>query len=114
MVRAYGVLVRIAKHSLVDNGVRIQHGNVGNGANLDPNYFENPEEVDFDRPNKRRHLTFNSGPHHCLGAYLARLELRVLYEEMLARVPEFRLDEKHPPEFDCGFIVALNSLNLVW
>jgi len=84
------------------------------GANLDPAQFKNPERVDIDRSNARRHLTFNTGPHHCLGAYLARLELRVVYEEMLSRVPVFRLDEERPPVFDCGLIVGMESLDLVW
>jgi len=100
------------------HGVRFKKNDVLylflHGANLDAAQFENPQVVDFERPNARRHLTFNSGPHHCLGAYLARLELRVLYEEMLSRLPVFRLDEKRPPVFDCGFIVALNSMHLVW
>jgi cytochrome P450 len=40
----------------------------------------------------RRMLTFSSGPHHCLGAAAARLQGRVVIEELLARIPEFEAD----------------------
>ena len=59
-------------------------------ANLDPNHFENPNEVDIGRtPN--HHLTFGYGIHRCVGAPLARLELRVTLEELLARTSDFSL-----------------------
>jgi cytochrome P450 family 142 subfamily A polypeptide 1 len=53
--------------------------------------FENPERIDITRdPN--RHVAFGGfGTHHCLGATLARLELRVLFEELLARFPTYEL-----------------------
>lgn len=67
-------------------------------ANRDPDEFENPDRVIFDRrPN--RHLTFGIGAHRCLGASLARLELRVMLEELLRRMPDFKIDTanvKHP------------------
>ena len=54
-------------------------------GNYDERVFESPQRFDIGRqPNE--HVTFGgSGPHYCLGAWLARLELRVLLEEMLAR-----------------------------
>jgi cholest-4-en-3-one 26-monooxygenase len=54
-------------------------------GNYDERVFENPQSFDVGRqPNE--HLTFGgSGPHYCLGAWLARLELRILLEEMLKR-----------------------------
>jgi len=67
-------------------------------ANRDPDEFENPDEVVFDRrPN--RHLTFGIGAHRCLGAPLARLELKIMLEEILRRIPDFKIDAakvKHP------------------
>jgi hypothetical protein len=60
-------------------------------ANRDERAFEHPEELDVTRdPNP--HLTFGFGVHFCLGAYLARMELRIALEEWLARVPDYRVD----------------------
>ncbi|XRQ05549.1 cytochrome P450 [Actinomadura welshii] len=54
-------------------------------ANRDDRMFERPDELDLDRsPN--RHLAFGRGPHFCIGAMLARLELRLLLEELVRRV----------------------------
>ena len=43
----------------------------------------------FDRARPRTHLSFGFGEHLCLGAPLARLEARVMFEELLARLPKF-------------------------
>ena len=59
-------------------------------ANRDPRRIERPELFDVARsPN--RHLSFGWGTHFCLGASLARLEARVAFEELLGRLPEFRV-----------------------
>lgn len=64
-------------------------------ADRDPAVFERPDEFDMDRrPN--RHLAFGHGVHKCLGAPLARLEIRVALEELLARSPRFVLDGDVP------------------
>ena len=59
-------------------------------ANRDPQEFENPEVCQVDRRHNR-HLTFGAGIHKCLGAPLARLELRVFLEELLARTSHVAL-----------------------
>ena len=60
-------------------------------GNRDETVFENPDVFDVGRhPNK--HMAFGpGGVHHCLGAHLARLEVRVVFEEMLKRVEGFEL-----------------------
>jgi cytochrome P450 len=59
---------------------------------LDETEFENPEEVDFDRANKR-HMAFGLGLHRCMGADVVRLEFRIMFEEILSRMPNFRVEE---------------------
>ncbi|MBL8552176.1 MAG: cytochrome P450 [Hyphomonadaceae bacterium] len=61
-------------------------------ANRDEEVFPDPDEFKLDRPNIREHLAFGRGPHNCVGAPLARLELRVALEELLARTASFDLD----------------------
>jgi cytochrome P450 len=60
-------------------------------ANRDPAVFDDPEHVDIDRaPNP--HLTFGAGPHRCLGIHFARMIIRVVLEEVLARIPDYVVD----------------------
>lgn len=59
-------------------------------ANRDPEIFSNPDKVDFDRrPNK--HITFGQGIHLCLGAPLARAQIRIAVEEILSMTDDFVL-----------------------
>jgi cytochrome P450 len=59
-------------------------------ANHDPAQFEEPRRFDAARsPN--RHLAFGAGAHQCLGLHLARLEMRILFEELLHRVERVEL-----------------------
>ena len=62
-------------------------------ANRDEREFDAPDRFDVTREIKR-HLTFGHGVHYCLGASLARLEARVAFEELLARLPEYALEEE--------------------
>jgi cytochrome P450 len=60
-------------------------------ANRDESRFEDGEILDIYRKNARDHISFGFGRHFCLGAPLARLELRIILEELAQRLPSLRL-----------------------
>jgi cytochrome P450 len=78
------------------HGQRVPAGSVILGltaaANRDDRKFENSDALDIRR-GLRRTMTFGYGAHHCLGAALARLEGRILLEEMLRFFPTWEVDE---------------------
>lgn len=60
-------------------------------ANRDPAVFENPHKFDITRENARKHIAFGIGPRQCIGANVARLELRGLLKQVLTRLPDIRV-----------------------
>jgi cytochrome P450 len=60
-------------------------------ANRDETVFESADRFILNRPNIRESLAFGRGPHNCPGAALARLQLRVALEELLARTTHFEI-----------------------
>ncbi len=88
-------IVRTATRDTVVDGVEVPAQaivivNMGS-ANHDEKYWERSEEFDIHRE-QRQHLAFAFGPHMCLGMHLARMETRVLFERIFARLPNLRLD----------------------
>lgn len=79
-------------------------------ANRDEAVFDEPDAFDVGRqPNP--HLAFGFGPHVCLGNQLARLELRVMFEQLAARLPDIALAEPGPfPRLASNFISGLQTL----
>ena len=82
-------------------------------ADLDASEFPAPDQYDMKRENNV-HIAFGVGPHRCLGSHLARIEIQLLYEEMLAGLPEFRLDPDLPPTYHGGHVIGPETLHLVW
>ena len=80
-------------------------------ANADDRMFDAPERFDVTRRHNH-HIAFGFGTHFCLGANLARLELRVVFEELLRRVPAFRLAPGCEPEFAPGYFTR--TLRELW
>lgn len=80
-------------------------------ANSDDREFAEPGRFDVTRqPN--HHVAFGFGTHFCLGANLARLELRVLFEELLRAAPRFRLVPGREPQFAPGYFTR--TLRELW
>jgi cytochrome P450 len=86
---------RVATQDIELSGQLIRAGEgviaAQDAANRDPAVFERPNELDIRRPNARYHLAFGFGPHQCLGASLARIELQVAFEAVLRKIPGIRL-----------------------
>ncbi len=82
-------------------------------AGLDESTNADPLAFRLDRKGAA-HLMFATGPHLCVGHFLARLELRILLKEWLLAVPRFALDPMHRPQIKIGSMTAMLSLRLQW
>jgi cytochrome P450 len=85
---------RTATEDTEIRGVRIREGDKVTlwyaSANRDEDVFEDPDRFDIARhPNE--HVAFGYGQHFCLGSHLARMEIRVMFEELLRRLPDIEL-----------------------
>jgi cytochrome P450 len=82
-------------------------------ADRDTRQFPDADKVILDRdPN--RHLAFSVGPHRCVGSHLARLELRVALEELLRRIPTFRLADGATVRRHLTSVAGIEELPLEW
>ena len=66
-------------------------------ANRDPLAFKDPDQLDLTRASNR-HVAFGFGTHFCLGAHLARLEIKIMFEELLRRMPDWQLVDPAEPQ----------------
>jgi cytochrome P450 family 142 subfamily A polypeptide 1 len=87
-------MCRVATRDVELHGQRVREGDqvllMYSSANRDERVFADPQRFDVRRePNP--HLGFGFGTHFCMGASLARMELRVVFEELLRRLPTWRL-----------------------
>ena len=72
-------------------------------ANRDPRVFDDPDRFDVRRdPNPQ--IAFGFGPHFCMGASLARIELKVMFSELLQRLPDLHLAGDPLPRRNSNFI----------
>lgn len=67
-------------------------------ANRDPRQFDDPERYDVECE-RNQHVAFGWGTHFCLGASVARLEIRLMFEELMKRIPDMRLAPGAEPRF---------------
>ena len=111
-------MARSAARDVELHGQRIEAGQkvllLYPAANRDPAAFPDPHRFDARRaPNN--HLAFGLGAHFCLGANLARLELRIFFEELLRRMPTLTLDgSAEPRRRPSNFICGIEHLPVEW
>jgi len=79
----------------------------------DERRFPDAGTVDFNRKDLR-HAAFGQGKHRCIGAMLARLEMRIFIEEWLERIPEFSITEGRLPVLERGMVNSMRKLPLSW
>jgi cytochrome P450 len=82
-------------------------------AGWDGNRNPNPGIFDLDRKN-RSYLIFSTGPHLCLGHFLARVEMRALFTQWMQQIGRFELAPGYIPRFRLGTVMALETLQLTW
>ena len=91
----YRGFARTARHEVELHGRRIRPGEpialVYASANRDESVFPEADQFRLRRPNIRQHLAFGRGPHMCAGVALARQELRIALEELLAQTRHFEV-----------------------
>jgi cytochrome P450 len=99
------------------HGVRLKKGDkvtcILPAANCDPAAFANPREVNFNRPRKPI-FAFGGGVHSCMGAHLARLEIKIAITEFLRRIPNFQVKEGARIEYWPGGVVGPKAVPLSW
>ncbi len=88
-------LFRTVKEDTVINETKISKGSVllvrYASFNRDEEIFENPEKFDIERKDVGKHLAFGSGAHHCVGAMLARAEMKTAFKFLFERVKDISL-----------------------
>lgn len=118
LLRAYGVVGtrRTVANDVEIDGVLLKKGDIvlmpGYLACRDARQYANPHSVDPDR--KARHLTLATGVHNCLGAHLAKREIRIVLEEWLSRFQNIRIAEGSEQAWDATGVWAMTKLSLSW
>ena len=116
MIRLQTPVIHMRRTALVDTeleGQRIRKGDKVTmwyiSANTDEAVFADPYKFDVARDNARRHLSFGAGIHRCVGDRLAEMQLRILWEEVIAR--DIRIEIVGPAErIYSNFIRAFSTL----
>jgi cytochrome P450 len=117
--RAFGVAApsRTIAQDLEFHGVTMRRGDPAllptYLASRDPKAFENPHVIDIDR-RARNNLSFGTGPHTCLGFHLARREIKIVIEAVLARLGTMRIPQGEHYEFHTGSVLGIDRLPLTW
>ncbi|KYJ87043.1 cytochrome P450 [Sulfurovum riftiae] len=104
---------RIAEKDIDINGFKVKSGEqisvIIAAANHDENIFDDAESFNILR-NPNPHIAFGVGIHNCLGKQLARIEVRIAFEKLIARFPNMKLQSTVPKWRRNTFFRALNEL----
>jgi cytochrome P450 len=117
--RMFGVVntSRVVKHDMSYAGAQLRAGDMVLCmlplAGLDERRNASPLEFQLGR-NNRSHMLFSNGAHLCVGHILAKLEMRVMVEEWLQRIPRFWTASGYIPNYRPGGVMALENLSLQW
>ena len=118
MLRYEGPVQGLARTTARDvelHGVTIPEGSrvqiLYGSANRDEREFVEPDRFEIHRA-IRRHVGFGHGIHFCLGAYLARLEARVAFEELLTRLPDWAITDEAVERVPAGNVRGPMALNI--
>ncbi|NJP93070.1 cytochrome P450 [Nonomuraea sp. FMUSA5-5] len=99
------------------SGVRIPAGEVVMcalpAANRDPHFISEPDRLDITRGDLG-HLAFGHGVHHCLGAPLARMEMRIAFPALFERLPGLRETGTAPSFRSFNVVYGLSSFDVTW
>lgn len=81
-------------------------------GNRDEDIIDNPNEYIIDRPQSRHHVSFGFGIHRCMGNRLAEMQLRILWEELLARFDRIEVLAE-PERVESNFVMGYRNLQVV-
>ena len=81
-------------------------------GNRDGTVIDNPDQFMIDRPNARRHLSFGFGIHRCMGNRVAEMQLRILWEEILARFDHIEVVGK-PQRVLSNFVLGFENVPVI-
>lgn len=110
---------RTASESMEINGVEINPGDRiltwYNCANMDKEKFNEPHIFNIERPKRPLHTTFGGpGIHHCLGANLARLQMKIFYRQLLEYMPNIKIDEEKITYVKSGWGSGYKNMVASW
>jgi cytochrome P450 len=118
LLRAYPIVppARTLTRDYTLGGVQMRKGDTvllaTSAASRDPQEYQNPREVDVDRPAVST-TAFGLGPHRCLGSHLARQELVIVVQLMIEMMPEFELAPGFEPKWHtAGNVWGIDALRL--
>lgn len=108
---------REVKHDFTYHGVTLKQGDMVVAPTLlhGLDEAENPEAMQVDlRRQGAKHSSFGKGSHTCPGANLARLELKIMIEEWLRRIPDFQVKPGTSVSYGGGIVATVKPFTLCW